>query len=106
MIDPSARPQAGGDSFDRDTLAALRSMLTTMLGEAGLLSGQLGRVPAVGEVGRAVVVLRQSLTLSAAVTGTQARAGVAFARAAGQTAIVAYALGRNAPRLVRAARRR
>ena len=106
MIDPSERPHAGGDGIDRDGLEALRSMLATMLGEAGLLSGQLGRVPAVGEAGRAVVMLRQSLALNVAATGTQARPGVAFARTAGRTATVAYALGRNAPRLARAARRR
>ena len=106
MIDPSARPHAGGDSVDRDTIEALRSMLATMLGGAGLVSGQLERVPAVGEVGRAVVVLRQSLALDVAATTTQARAGVAFARTVGRTAAVAYALGRGAPLLIRAARRR
>jgi hypothetical protein len=106
MIDPSERPHAGGDSFDRDTMDALRSMLATMLGGAGLVSGQLGRVPALGEVGRAVVLLRQSLALDVAATATQARAGVAFARTAGRTASVAYALGRSTPLLLRAARRR
>ena len=106
MIDPSARPHAGGDSVDRDALDALRSMLATMLGGAGLVSGQLGRVPAFGEVGRAVVLLRQSLALDVAATATQARAGVAFARTAGRTASVAYALGRSTPLLLRAARRR
>lgn len=106
MIDPGARRDAGGDSFDRDTFDALRSMLATMLGGASLVSGQLDRVPAVGEVGRAVVVLRRSLSVDVAATATQARAGVAFARTVGRSASVAYALGRNTPRLARAARRR
>ncbi|HEX5249118.1 MAG TPA: hypothetical protein VFW14_05580 [Gaiellales bacterium] len=106
MIDPSRRSDAGGDTLDRDTFDALRSMLATMLGGASLVSGQLERVPAVGEVGRAVVMLRQSLALNVAATGTQARTGVAFARTVGRSASVAYALGRNTPRLARAARRR
>jgi hypothetical protein len=106
MIDPRRRSNASGDSFDRDTFDALRSMLATMLGGAGLVSGQLGRVPAVGEVGRATVVLRQSLAVDVAATATQARAGVAFARTVGRSASVAYALGRHTPRLARAARRR
>ena len=106
MIDPSGRPHAGGDTVDRATIDALRSMLATMLGGAGVVSGQLGRVPAVGEVGRAVVVLRQSLALDVAATAAHARAGVAFARTAGRTASVAYALGRTTPLLIRAARRR
>ena len=106
MIDPSARPHAGGDTVDRDTFDALRSMLATLLGGAGLVSGQLGRVPAVGEVGRAAVALRQSLALDVAATAAQTRTGVAFARTAGRTAGVAYALGRSAPLMVRAARRR
>jgi len=106
MIDPGARRHAGGDSVDRDTLDALRSMLATMLGGAGLVSGQLGRVPAVGEVGHAGVVIRRSLALNVAATATQARAGAAFARTAGLTASVAYALGRGTPPLLRAARRR
>jgi len=106
MIDPSRRSAAAGDSFDRDTFDALRSMLATMLGGAGLVSGQLGRVPVVGEVGRAVVTLRQSVALDVAATATQARAGVAFGRTVARSASVAYALGRNTPRLARAARRR
>ncbi|HEY2870127.1 MAG TPA: hypothetical protein VGJ11_11475 [Gaiellales bacterium] len=106
MIDPGAHPEASGDSFDRDTFDALRSMIATLLGGAGLVSGQLGRVPAVGEVGRAVVVLRRSVALEVAATATHTRAGVAFARTAGRGASVAYTLGRNAPRLVRATRRR
>ena len=106
MIDPSARPHAGGDTVDKDTIEALRSMLATMLGGAGLITGQFERMPAVGEVGRAVVVLRQSLALDVAATATQARAGVAFARTAGRTAGVAYALGRSTPLLLRAVRRR
>jgi hypothetical protein len=105
MIDPGARPGARGDSLDRDAFDALRSMLATMLGGAGL-AGQLGRVPAVGEVGRAVVLIRQSVTLDVAATATHARAGVSFARTAGRTASVAYALGRTVPRLVRATRGR
>jgi hypothetical protein len=106
VIDPSTRPNGSGDSFDRDTFDALRSMLATMLGGAGLVSGQLGRAPGVGEVGRAVVVLRRSMGLNVAATATQARAGVGFARTAARSASVAYSLGRNAPRMARAARRR
>jgi hypothetical protein len=106
VIDPSQRPHAGGDSVNRDTIEALRSMLATMLGGAGLVSGQLGRVPAVNELGKAAVLLRQSVVLDAAATATQARAGVAFARTAGRSLSVAYALGRGAPRVIRAARRR
>jgi hypothetical protein len=106
MIDPGAGPRGSGDTLDRDTFDALRSMIATMLGGAGLVSGQLGRVPAVGEVGRAVVLLRQSVALDVAAKATQARTGVAFARTAGRSAGVVYAIGRNAPRLARAARRR
>ena len=102
MTDPGGARQNG----DSDTFEALRSMLATMLGGAGLVSGQLGRAPGVGEVGRAFVVLRQSVALDVAATATHARAGVAFARTAARSASVAYSLGRNAPRMARAARRR
>src|SRR5207244_9478535 len=89
-----AQPDGGGD-----TLEALRSMVATLVGGAGLVSGQLGRVPAVNEVGRAVVLVREAVAVDAAATATQARAGVAFARAAGRSVSVAYTLGRNPPRL-------
>jgi len=97
---------AGISGGGEDTFAALRSMLTTMLGGAELVSGQLGRVPAVGEVGRAVTLLRQAVALDVAATATQARAGVAFVRTTQRGASVVFTLGRSAPRMARAARRR
>jgi hypothetical protein len=100
MTDPGAGRNASGD-----TLEALRSMLATMLGGAGRVSGQLGRVPAVGEVGRAAALMRQAVTLDVAATATQARLGVGLVRAAERGTSVAFAVGRGAL-LARAARRR
>ncbi len=101
MTETGGAGRGGGE----DTFEALRSMLATMLGGAGLVSGQLARAPAIAEISRATALLRQAVALDVAATATQARAGVAFVRVTRHTASVAFTLGRHAPRLVRACRR-
>lgn len=101
MSEPDVRRDGSGD-----TREALRAMLATMLGGAGLLSGGLGRVPALGELGRAAALLRQAVALDIAATATQARLGTAFVRTAGRSTSLAFGLGRGAPRLARTGRRR
>jgi hypothetical protein len=90
MTGPAAGRDGGGD----DTFEALRSMIATMFGGAGLLSGQLGRVPAVGEVGRAFVLMPQALSLAVTATATHARAGVRFVQVAGRGTSLAFGLAR------------
>ncbi len=103
MSEPHVRR---GGSGSADSIEALRAMLATMLGGAGRLSGGLGRVPALGEVARAAALLRQAVALDIAATARQARLGTAVVRTARRSTSLAFGLGRGAPRLARARRRR
>jgi hypothetical protein len=89
MTGPDTSRNEGGNPLE-----ALRSMLATMLGGGRLVSGELGRIPAVAEMGRAVALMRQAVGLSVAATATQARLGVAFVRTAERGTGLAYALAR------------
>jgi hypothetical protein len=89
MTGPDTGRNGGGDPLE-----ALWSMLATMLGGGRLVSGQLARIPAVAEMGRAVVLMRQAVGLNVAATATQARLGMAFVRTAERGTTVAFALAR------------